>query len=154
MTEMVTITPASRAPWGSARTNRAMGCIRRECGFANWRRRPTVQASRHREARNFPKMCKRSSREGRLLWRVISRVELLCVERYLRQGQIPVRFQDFKTPLLFAFEGRLIGEELKLQCVLIDGCVSGLRVLEGDGHAIIPSFLLGHVEGRCIETHR
>jgi hypothetical protein len=45
---------------------------------------------------------------------------LLCFQVHRLQGQVPVGVEDFETLLLFAVVGFFVGEQLFLQCILVE----------------------------------
>src|ERR1700731_1385874 len=70
---------------------------------------------------------------------------LAGVEIEILDGQIPVRVEDFKAPLLFLLVGVLVGEELFQDRRGIKVIVGDLRVLEDDSGAKIPAAVFGGV---------
>src|SRR5437660_5694068 len=75
---------------------------------------------------------------------------LLSVQLHAPDGQVPMSVEDFKAPLLFLRICGLVGPKVLLQRVLVEGLVRGRRVLEYDGHAIIPASVFSRMVARLV----
>src|SRR5690242_11329314 len=73
---------------------------------------------------------------------------LFCVQIYVLDGHIPVRFEDFKSPLFLALVGFLVGKELLQECRSIKVVVRDFGVLENDRCPIVPAAVFGRMVTR------
>src|SRR5215467_4072027 len=73
----------------------------------------------------------------------------------VRNRQIPVGEQYLEAPLFLLLVGRLIGIELFDERFLVGNGGRGQRgILVGDGHAVVPARIFGHVVGRRFDLER
>src|SRR5438874_12734187 len=61
-----------------------------------------------------------------------------------------MRIQNLESSLFLPLVSLLVGEELLLQWVLVEGLIGHGRILEHDGYAIVPPSVFGGVIARLI----
>src|SRR6266478_4386458 len=81
-------------------------------------------------------------------WKLAHR--LLRLQLHALDGHVPMSSKDFKPPLLFLRIRSLVGPKLLLQRVFVERLIRGRRVLEHDGHAIVPAPVFSSVVARLV----
>src|SRR5713101_3282185 len=76
--------------------------------------------------------------------------DLLPVQLHVLDGHIPMSSKDFKSALLFLRILSLVGPKLFLQRIFVERLIRNRRILEHDGHAIVPAPVFGRVVARLV----
>src|ERR1035438_3645841 len=77
----------------------------------------------------------------------------LAIQFHALNRQVPMRIENLKPPLLFPRVRCLVRPKLFFQSVLVKRLIGSRRVLEYDGHAIIPASIFCSVIARLVHPN-